>query len=100
MKRYPGTVKLSDPLSFPQTFAFEDALKEIENIEEDKRKRIPYIILKGICPCVEEWNLEGLGQLTPDTFPATPRVASSDLVRWLIEEVSALYKEAEEIPLD
>ena len=99
VKRWPGSVTLADPLSFPQVFAFEDALAEATKLGEDITvERQYYALLPGVCACVEQWNLDGLGRLTAETFPATPRKSATQLLSWLMEEVSGLFREAEEIP--
>ena len=102
VKRFPGTVTLSDPLTFPQVFAFDDAIKEVNALPEDDTSwtRKYYIIMQGICPCIEQWNLEGLGQLTADNFPATPKVPIANLIMWLAGEIYQLYRDAEDVPLE
>jgi hypothetical protein len=54
-------------------------------------------LMPAYLDCVEMWNLEGLGN-PPAVFPGTPRVSSSRLAGWLIDEVRLLFREAEEIP--
>ena len=119
VRRWPGTVILSDPLSIPQTIAFEDALNksqadakergDIVRIKNSKGKesevanaasgRYRLIILDGILPCVEGWQLDGLPEtLTKDTFPGTPRIPSVELIAWLVEEISKLFIEANDVP--
>lgn len=58
-----------------------------------------YDLLPGVCACVETWELTGLpAQITPETFPGSPRIASAQLLGWLIGEISKLYSEAESLP--
>lgn len=100
-KKWPGEVQLSDPLTFPQVLAFEDALRAVKTAKEDNLTlaRANYLILPGVLACVERFNLAGLpDNISVDAFPATPRLASAQLVSWLIGEITALYNEAEEIP--
>jgi hypothetical protein len=98
VKKWPGTVTLSDPLTFPQVFAFEDAISTIQAEQIPTQARADAIWLPVLIACVEEWHLEGLGALSVDNFPATPRQASAQLVAWLIGEIANLFKEAETVP--
>lgn len=102
VKNYPGTVKLFDPLTFPQAIAFEDSLKNARDERESKDyTRIWYAQVPGILACVEEWHLGGGFPETPalDNFPSTPRRAVAQLIAWLVKEISCLYQESEEVPL-
>jgi len=104
VKRFLGTVTLSDPLTYPQVIAVEDALDEAREVAKSAEtgelhmSRIRKAVLPGICSCVEEWNLAGFGQLTPETFPASPRKSADELVAWLQGEVIALFSEQDDIP--
>lgn len=102
IKKFPGSVTLYDPLTFPMVRAFEDSIsKHTELVEADgeiSQAQSDEILLPAICVCVEEWSLEGLGDLTPETFPASPRISASKLVAWLTNEIVSLYKEDEEVP--
>lgn len=86
VKKWPGTVTLADPLTFPQYIAWKDAIAGAPDPKEDFT-RYCAALLVGICACVEKWNLEGLGQLSPETFPASPRRASDQLLTWLVREI-------------
>jgi len=102
VKRYPGHVVLSDPLTFPQTFAFEDSIKAVDEARESGSvSRIRYALLSGILACVEEWHIEGGFPAQPalDNFPSTPRQSSADLIEWITGEIGALYREADDVPL-
>lgn len=101
VKRFPGTVVLSDPLTFPQAFAFEDALASVKEAREGENMgRIRYALLPGVLACVEEWHLTGFPeQPALDNFPSTPRVSVASLIDWLVGEITALYREADEVPL-
>lgn len=100
VRRYPGTVKISDPLTFPQAFAFSDALDAARALDENATlMQYNHVMLAGICVCVEEWHIQGLPEVVdPDTFPATPARASAELAAWLISEVANLFAEAETVP--
>lgn len=102
VKRFPGTVVLSDPLTFPQSFAFEDALTAVDAVrDEGSPSKIRYALLPGVLACVEEWHLNSGFPERPvlDSFPSTPRQSVALLIDWLVGEITALYKEADEIPL-
>lgn len=118
-KKWAGTVTLSDPLSMPQVMAFEDAIQngidqaiEHGNVVTVKDKdgnereaanvmsaRYMLGILPGVCACVEKWDLQGLPEnMTPDKFPGSPKIASAELLAWLIREITILYNDAETVP--
>lgn len=102
VKRYTGTVVLSEPLTFPQAFAWEDALAAVGEVKESGSiARIRYALLPGILACAEEWRLGGGFPERPalDTFPSTPRVSVANLIDWLVKEITALYQETDEVPL-
>jgi hypothetical protein len=99
VKRFPGTVTLSDPLNYPQVITLEEAISEAGKLSEPTQAAYNYTLLPGVLKCVEVWSLEGFpASVTADTFPATPRVPSAELLGWLIGEVVALYREADESP--
>lgn len=102
VERYPGTVVLYDPLTFPQAIAFEDAVNAADELRESNNvARIRFAVLPGILACVEEWHLGGEFPERPalDNFPSTPRVSTTQLIDWLIKEITALYRESDEVPL-
>ena len=91
---FPGTVKLPSRLTMPQALMFERSISDVNIlIEEESASQIEVdnIMVGVICECVEEWNLDDLEQLAPDTFPATPRQASAELVAWIYGEIVKLY---------
>jgi len=98
VKRWPGTVTISDPLSLPQEIAFEDALAAAKEVDGGRyfSARVRQAILTGVRACVEAWNLEG--GFTPEPFPATPPASSAALMAWLVSSIDALYQEAEPDP--
>ena len=102
IKKFPGHVLLHDPLTFPMVRAFEVAIAKhtalVAELGEITQAQSDEIMLPAICVCVEEWHLEGQGDLTPETFPATPRAAASRLVAWLTGDIVSLYSEDEEVP--
>lgn len=98
VERWPGTVTLYDPLDYPQIIAVEEAFAESNELDEDASIGHRYGILVGpICTCIEKWDLKGLGN-PPVPFPATPRTPATELLSWLITEVTELFTEASDIP--
>lgn len=104
VKRYAGTVTLAYPLTYPQYSAWRKAVETLpggvtwgETIGNDD---LVLAILPGVCACVETWGLAGMGEhVTPETFPATPRIASARLLIWLIGEINKIIAEEDESPL-
>ena len=97
VKRFPGTVVISDPLSYPQLLRFREALGAVGG--NDDWMAVNYTVLPGVMACIEEYHLQGFPeQVTLETFPATPPVSSAKLVAWLIGEINALMAEAEPDP--
>lgn len=97
--KWKGSVVIADPLTFPQSIAFEDAMSKAKEIGSEGAKAEYYsALLPGIFACVEKWELEGLSQPTLENFPSTPRISSARLVAWLANEINALYSEGEELP--
>lgn len=99
--RWAGSVTLADPLTFPQLAAWQQAVQAASAAVERGavQAEADGALLAGVCACVERWELAGLpAAVTPETFPATPRVASGRLLRWLIEQITALIVEADDVP--
>jgi hypothetical protein len=94
-KQWPGKVVLQDPILWPAYLKLREGITQAPDVDETQRLTLA---LPGICACVEEWQLEGLGQVTPDTFPASPTRASFALFAWLLEAVMGLLIEAEDVP--
>jgi len=99
VKKWPGKVILADPITFPQLYAFEDSVDQIQNNREISRDRADGIWIPGILACAEKWDLENFPkEPTVENFPASPRIASSKLIAWLVAEITKIYQEAEELP--
>ena len=95
--RWPGQVSLSSPMTLPQAITWERAIRDVQALNNDVSiTEVNYALLPAICNLVEKWELEGLGDLTPDTFPATPRKQSVELITWLTNEISRIYIGEEE----
>jgi len=98
VKRWPGTVVISDPLSYPQLLRFREALGSIGS-DTDDWMAVNYAVLPGVTACIEEYHLQGFPeQPTPENWPATPPQSSARLIAWLINEINVLMAEAEPDP--
>lgn len=92
---WPGTVTLHDPLTFPQRFAFEDALTAARELREESEARFNYALLPGVLACVESFQLSNFPtQPAPDNWPSTPKEPTAKLVAWLVGEIAKLYEAA------
>lgn len=101
VKRWPGTVTLCDPLTFPQLIAFQNALGAAKAAADRgaTQAEIDAAYLPGLLGCVEKWDLAGFPDaVTPATFPSTPMRASAVLVRTLVGAVVELITEADDVP--
>ena len=101
VKRWPGTVTLYEPLSYPQVLALEEVYRAREKLPEDATiNQARALFVPAIIKCVESWQLEGNFPQNPtlDTFPASPKVAAAELLTWLINEVAELFMDADAIP--
>ena len=108
VSRWPGTVALPDYLTLPQIIEWNEAIERAgtytQETEDGKRVVITdapryYItMLKPVCSIVLDWQLRGLGALTPETFPGTPVRSAQKLMRWLVDSVAELMAEEAESP--
>jgi cephalosporin hydroxylase len=98
VKKFPGTVRISEPLTYPQCFAIEDALAAHNELDSKATaRRRQHVLLPGIMACIEEWNIEGIpDDLHVDNFPATPTNAIDELVAWLLDEIVSVYRDDED----
>ena len=94
VKRYPGTVTIADPLTYPQYFAFTEAMNAVK--KEDDAPTQENTALPGVIKCVEEWNIPIKLPVTVDNFPSTPRQSVNKLLGWIIAEITALVYEADD----
>jgi hypothetical protein len=99
-KQWPGEVVLSDPLTFPQILAFEDAIGNVKAAgNKVTQARADSLTIPGIIPCVEVWRLEGFPtEVTEATFPASPRIPCTQLITWLVKELTVLFTDGNAIP--
>lgn len=100
VKRFPGSVTIAQPLTFPQFKAWTRALTGAQEISRANGLQSDYdaALLPGLLACVENWGLENVPAApTVESFPATPRQASQKLVAWLVHEIATVANEAEEL---
>jgi len=93
---FPGTVTFPKRLTMPQALQYEKSVRKAQGLEDPTQSEYDMATLPIICDVVVDWNLrdedgEDLGELTPQTFPGSPRSASARLVGWLITELSKVY---------
>jgi hypothetical protein len=97
VKRWPGTITLSDPLTYEQVFAWQDAIEAGKKAGEEYGNsllRIVAVMRPGILACIERHDLGGGFSL--DRWPATPAGSANQLAAWVIGEITRLFDEAEE----
>ncbi|MFZ5589628.1 MAG: hypothetical protein ACOY4M_08345 [Pseudomonadota bacterium] len=116
---FVGSVTLAEPMTLEQVIALEDAqdaaaeensespfLKRIVEARGDDREaraiwasRADRHFIPVICKCVERWDIENYPEhITPETFPATPRGKSIELIRTLMSELMAVYNGETSVP--
>lgn len=106
VKRFPGHVVLPEFLTLPQVLAFESAREQIVAIRQGldpdarvQRSRLDAIYLPVVCMIVSEWCISGVPEKPePDNFPMTPRLATAELIAWIIGEISQIYIGEIDIP--
>ena len=94
VEQFPGTVRLPNHLTMPQVLVLEQAIRDGSALSESPFTQSEYdsLLVPAVCECVEEWNLDDFEQLSADTFPFTPRIASAELINWLFSEIMKLYQ--------
>lgn len=104
VKRFSGTVELSDPLTFPQYMAWSKAVEAAVVMREKVTVAtigyddiVTEVMLPAILACVEAWHIAGVpDKPTVETFPATPRMSAGRLIAWLAGEIGAVISEEDE----
>jgi hypothetical protein len=95
VKRWPGKITISDPLTFPQVQAIEDATGEDGELKKLRGSKLSARILPAVLACVEKWELDNF---TPDPFPASPVISSSQLIVFVFNEIMEVYIGERDIP--
>jgi hypothetical protein len=94
---WPGEIELHDPMTLAIEAAWEDALADYEQAKSRGSQTLA--LLPGLLACVKEWRLENFpAHPTPETFPVRPRAARSELLAAVINGVSKLYEDGQEVP--
>lgn len=113
--RFPGTVVLKDPLTYPDLIAWSEAMSNARIAAEQSQRRakdmeMPELasaggassdaaLIPGILACVSEWHLDNFpAKPTAETWPATPRKSVIEMITWLSGGISDLMSEEETIP--
>lgn len=97
IERYQGSVTLSDPLNIKQAQLIDAAMERPADNEVGADGRVWLSVIDAkripaICACVEKWELENFPQnVTPETFPASPRLDTTKLIDWLFYEIRQIY---------
>ena len=94
VKEFPGTVKLPDRLTMPQALSLESSIASAQVLIEDKsstQTAYDAVMLGAIFDCIEEISLDGIENITAETFPATPRTPSAELIAWIYSELIGMY---------
>ena len=100
-KKWKGSVTFADPLTIIQASSYELARKYGKQFEDMGKESASYTsaILPGILKCVEKWSIEGFQEgITLDSVPLKPHKERAEFVEWLVTNVEALYRDADEIP--
>ena len=89
VKRFAGSVELKDPLPYLVVVSFEAAARDARGTGDDMGKCFLPVLIEA----VEKWNLENIPEgVKLETFPGSPRKAVLELIAWLMNEVTAIYK--------
>jgi hypothetical protein len=92
IKKFPGTVTLSDPISYPQYERWSKAWESQLELSKEERETLTNekVMWAEIMPMVEKWELENFD---PNKPPAAPRVPVIELLIWLVTEVGKIINE-------
>ena len=100
-KTYNGSVKVYDRFTLPQVELVESALLD-NPIPDDKgmvrKTNIDKPKLPALFACVQEWNIDGMPDVTIDTFPLTPRSETHELIEQIFSAIHKVYNGEMEVP--
>ena len=115
IKRWAGWIELPDYLTLPQIIAWNDAFETARQFTTERKRdettgkivravtdapNYYHAMLRGVCPIVVKWELNGGVQFTAETFPATPIKSAQALARWVVDAVADLIMAEDEDPKD
>jgi hypothetical protein len=96
VERWPGFIVLPDSLNYGRLKLWLDAQTTARAFVNDEEIKNPIdyyrTVLIAACACVSFFHLDGLGQLTPETFPATPVEPARALARWVCDCIADLIQ--------
>jgi len=97
-KRWPGTITLFEPMSYPQLLAWRTAVDAAG--EQTDAMASHHALIPGVLACVERWELGGdfPTVVTAENFPATPIKVSVSLVGAIAAAVSEILNAEDEYP--
>ena len=92
IKKFPGTVTLSDPITYQQYERWYAAWKAQNELPKEARESLDNekVLWAEIMPMVEKWELENFNPANP---PAAPRIPVIQLVIWLVTEIGKIINE-------
>ena len=100
VERWPGTVTLTDPITFPQYAIIEDCLV----IANGKHGLASYqlAMFPAILAVAEKWELGGDFpiKLTAENFPFRPKEDRNSLMNCLINEILYIFNGEHKDPND
>lgn len=113
LESWKGAVTFADPLYTEHALAVEQALDDMQvarpsafltnirggemEINWSSSSDVP--ALRALCVCVEKWEIDGIApDVTPETFPMSPRPKSTELISWLFGELMKIYWGAVDVP--
>lgn len=102
VKRWSGTVTISDPMTLPQAEAFEAGLILPDKIDENGKIFLTALDkpqVPAILACVEKWELADFpNPVAVENFPFSPRKDSHDLIEWMFSEIRKIYLGESDVP--
>lgn len=91
VKHFAGVAELKDPLPLVTVVKYETLARDKE-VQDIGVKFLPVIL-----EAVEKWELKNFPAVpTFENFPGTPRKSVYELIAWLLNEMTVLYKGNEE----
>ena len=91
-----GEIEFKDPMTIDLVLGWEKAIASIQNLTT--QSEVDAALLPAILACVKSTDIEGLaGRLSVESFPATPRKQSAQLIAWMVRQISGIYA-GEQVP--
>lgn len=99
---FGGYVLLRDPIPLPLCYSWHKLVDELSKLPDSEPEELYEMKLaERLVEMVEEWHLSNFpdNPISVDDFPGTPKREVSELFLWLFNEVQALIKGEETVPL-